>query len=380
MKKIISFFSFLLILFLISACNWQIPSKIQLKGSPSLKFALDMDFSEMFREMMGDAFNSNNEAIAIQDCTNNAIQDMTFLIRVGLVDEAIDINSIFGTLPPGNPTVPLSTDTKLFSNRVELPLSSLGNFLEGFKFNTTGIKSSLFIDGSDIVEHIKLDLKFTDSQGQIHPVINNDIIPRGASGVNPTGKAYDKNVIPPGGRSIDTLARQFVGAKEDLTIDLDVILSAGAYSASLLNNSRVAIELVFWLPLVFEPVPPKAEFILPGFEGMGEFLKSLSESGMIESLKLQIGLNRNPFKDGDFIIRDAHDGYEIECPMSETLIGFEIKKNDIKHINDNKNTFKPEFKILFDGKDTLRIPRTLKLMSVSLGAEINHTIDFLGSN
>jgi hypothetical protein len=373
MKKIISFFSFLLILFLISACNWQIPSKIQLKGSPSLKFALDMDFSEMFREMMGDAFYTGDNNIVIQDCTHNAIQDMTFLIRVGLVDEALDAGSILD-----NPTVPLPTDKKIFSNRVELPLSSLGNFLEGFKFNTAGINSSLFIDGSAIVDKIKLNLKFTDSQGQIHQVINNEKITPGASGVNPASKVYDiKNVIPPGGRPIDALARQFVGAKEDLTIDLDVILEAGPYSASLLNNSRVAVELVFWLPLIFES-DGTPELKMPGFDGMGDFLKSLSDAGMIKYLKLQIGLNSNPFQNGNFVVLNTEDNNAevFKIQMTGTSMGFELGEERLNYINNNP--FSPDFKILFKEGALLRIPRTLKLMSVSLDAKIDHTIEIGG--
>jgi hypothetical protein len=114
---------------------------------------------------------------------------------------------------------------------------------------------------------------------------------------------------------------------------------------------------------------------------MGEFLVSLTESDMINSLKLEIGLSQNPFSEGEFVIRNNETDetfYDIKCPMGDKFIEFNIGEKDVKYINEKKEKYNPEFRISFDDSDTLRIPKTLKIMTISLEAEVDHTISIGG--
>jgi hypothetical protein len=389
MKKSFSFFSLLSILFLILACDWQVPSKIQIKGSPSVTFAIGIDFSEMFREMMRDAFydsEHDRDNLVIQDCIN-APEWMTFLIRVGLVDYDQEIEGSINDAVEVGGNFTLPEDVHLIQTETTLLFSEFGNFLKDFIFNTDEIESSLFINISDdpMFGDIKIKLDFVDSTPSPKNVIDgkiSEISKKSSDFFNINDREYTGVGVPAGSAAVDI--KDFLNEKEDIVIKLDVFLEKNtSYPIALLNKLKeqnkldIDVELFIWLPLVFES-ESEAELNLPGFEGLGGFLRSLSESGMIEYLKLEIGLNKNPFKDGEFVIRDA-DEYEITAfPMDETAMGFELKEDAIKYINDREDKFEPEFIISFDEKTKLGIPKKLEIMTVSVDAKINHTIKIGG--
>jgi len=367
MKKLFFFFTLLLILFFISACNWQVPSKIQIKGNPSLKFSLGMDFSEMFKEMMNDAFNTNDNTVVIQNCVN-APNYMTFLIHVDLCNQEIDLSEITGSgNQSGSISIPPKTNL-IPPQKTKLPVNNFKKNLEGFKFDAENIKSSLFVGGSSIVDKLTINV-FMDSHSE---VINGFTNPK-TGGIDLKNRIYYGTEIPVGGRDFSEIVRPSLENHNEMEINLSVDLKAGIVDTADLREPNLKVELVIWLPLVFK-ADDNAAIKLPGFDGMGEFINSLTKSGMIEYLKLDIGLNENPFKNGKFVIQNPKDGYEIiKLGMTGNAIGFVLKEENVKYFNDN--TFIPDFKISFAQNATLGIPKTLKLMSVSMDARINHTID-----
>jgi hypothetical protein len=368
MKKIFFLSSILLILFLVSSCK--IPDKIHFSGTPKLKFAAGLDFTDVFADLMGEAFETG-DALIIKNCIN-APNYMTFLIRMELVDEAIDMGSIFS---PGSSTV---RETPLLPAKpITLPLSHFNDMLPGFRFNTGNIESKLFISGSPIVNKFNLKLN-----GQ--PI--NDI-PVGVSGIK-SNEVYDKNVPPTGGVSVDNIINPLIKIDSDMTIDIEVSLKAGTYTAAeLTNQANIVVELVIWMPLVFEAVNDGAEFKLPGFEDLGEFLFSLTTDSddMVKSLTLEIGLAHNPFKDGIFIVRNIDDpDYELfKIRMDASLISFNVRAEDIAYINkfkekNNDAEIETDFAIKFAKGAHLVIPNTLEIMSISLEADLDSTISILG--
>jgi hypothetical protein len=241
--------------------------------------------------------------------------------------------------------------------------------LPGFKFNTANIKSKLYVDGTPLVDKVKIKMDLNSTEQ-----INNKMS-RQSSGIE-SGGEYSGVDLPSGG--VDVNVYSFLDKQEDLKINLDVSLAAGTtINAADLDNPEIAVELVIWLPLEFI-AGDNAEFKLP-FDGMGEFLISIAESEMIENLSLNIGLNKNPFSGGKFVIQNLADGYKIECPIEEASIGFNIKKEDVDYINKEKeNQLDFQFNITFNKDAVLGIHRTLKIMTVSLEANVDHTISLGG--
>jgi len=367
MKKFFFFFPLLTVLFFMSACKWRVPSEIQVKGSPALKFSLDMDFSEMFKEMMDDAFKTDDKTVVIQNCIN-APEHMTFLIHVDLLNQGINLGE---EIPPADPSgnINLPLDTPLISPQItKLPVNNFSKNLEGFTFDTDNIKSSLFVDGSPIVDKLKINITL-DSQSE---VINGFTTPK-TSGIDVNSKTYSRTAMPDGGEDFSDIVKPSLVNHREMEINLSVDLKAGTIPAADLNDPKIKVELVIWLPLVFK-ADDEAAIKLPGFDGMGDFLNSLTESGMIDYLKLDIGLNVNPFKEGKFVMQNHANGYEIlRMDMTGNAIGIVLSQEKIKYFNDN--TFTPEFKILYSKGGELGIPKTLKVMSVSMNAKIDHTIE-----
>jgi hypothetical protein len=393
MKKIFSLFSLLLILFIVLSC--ELPENIHIKGNPKLKFAAGLDFSEEFREMMRNAFydgENDQDNLVILDCTNDTLKWMTFLIRVGLVDFDQEITGdIVSIEVPGN-TFTLPDDVHLIQTSTTFHFSEFGKFLKGFNFGTDAtnkIESSLFIISSDaLFDNIKINLDFVDSDGEhIKSGISNGNISNKPSGINLNGGEYKGVGVPTGGVSVDVT--EFFNNEEDIKIKLDVFLEKNTeYPAALLeklreqNKQEIDVELVMWLPLFFE-AGDAAEFNLPGFEDLGEFLYSLTadSDNMIKSLKLEIGLDNNPFQDGAFIVRNTKDEKEIfKVAMDADAITFDVRAEDIDYINgiENKDNFITESIIKFSKGAKFGIPRTLKIMSIAMEAGIEHTISFGG--
>jgi hypothetical protein len=398
MKKIISFLSFLSILFFVFSCD--LPENIHVKGSPKLRFAAGLDFSEEFREMMHDAFSdseSDRDNLVIQDCTNDVIEWMTFLIRVGLVDYDQEIEAGLDEAVESGSTFTLSKNVSIIKTDTTLHFSEFGNYLKGFKFVTDGIykiDSGLFIKSTNpLFENLKINLSYYDygtdgTDGtKIKDGINNGNISNKPSNIDLTAGEYKGIGVPTGGIPVDVT--DFFDDEENIIIKLDVFLEAGTtYPIALLNKLKdqdkqeIDVELVIWLPLVFE-AGEDAEFIIPGFEDLGEFLYSLTADSddMVKSLKLEIRLDKNPFKDGTFVVRNIKDSKEVfKVDMYADSIAFDVRAEDIDYINkiEDRDNFETESVVKFDEGDKLRFPRTLKIMSIALEAVIDYTISIGG--
>ena len=405
MKKYLSFLFIILIIFSVNSCDWQVPSEIHIKGSPSLKLAVGMDFSETFKSMMDNAFNSDGNDLIIQSCpkaVNTPFNLMTFLIRIKIAEITIDdfkkkfnisqIQSILGggssklkdfsfLNPAFNNDYPISDSG---DDSISLPLN-FGDILDGFLFNDEIIKSKVFISGSDIanVLKVKLDFNFIDDNGAVENVLQeiSDFTPQ-ASGIDPDVKVYNGFELPSGGAD-DIFPATFINKNGNLVIDYQILIDNDKpVNAAMFNDdANVQVELLVWFPLKFETSPDRgAVFKLVDFDVMGDFFNSISESGIIEAIKLQIELNVNPFEDGKLIITNETDGKIINCPpMTPKIITLNFTEDDVKYINNN--LFKPKFSIVFnDLGDDLPIPRELKIMTVSVDTVINYSIPVGGAD
>jgi hypothetical protein len=366
-----------------------LPEKIHIQGSPELRFAAGLDFSEEFREMMRDAFSENDqENVVIQDCIN-APDWMTFLIRVGLVayQEGFEIGEIEGFDDSG-PTFPLQEDKELINTEITLHFFDFRELLGDFKFGKDGIKSSFFITVPEAIEDkIKIELSFVDGETVDIPLI----IPNNPSNIDLKASEYGGTDIPGGGVEFDDIS-DYLNGDENRMIQLKVSLISGEeYPVSLLkdlledNKLDINVEWVIWLPLFFE-MEDGAELILPGFDDLGDFLFSLTtdSDGMIKSLNLEIGLDSNPFKDGKFIVRNIEDDTDVfVVNMDADEIAFDVRPEDIDYINEikkNGTDFITDFIIKFEEGAKFGIPKTLKIMSIAVGVGIDHTISFGGGS
>ena len=378
------------------ACT--LPSSIEIKGSPKLRFSANMDFSNMFNGMMSDAFGSGASGsgtsgnITQQDCVN--VPDVqTFIIRMEILNDDFPLEIDHPTeptivivdgvtielKPPDNGKYTLDEKLELASTSstggepISVPLSSLAEVLNGFEFKDS-VKASFYISGSDFINIVNVELDFGDEKVEISG------IDARASGIDTTSDFYTETKIPEGGHIIEGFAEKFLNAKNDLEVTFDIFCPEGeTIDLAWFNEEKkatvtVVAELVIWLPLEFvAPEPEGADLNFPAsfFDGAGQFVKSSTE--FMKSLKLDIGMNTNPFKSATLIVQSGD--IDIQNPLGAKSLLFNISEDDMEKIKAQGASFSPTFSIHFNKGGELVIPRNFKITTVSLVAYLDFVKD-----
>jgi hypothetical protein len=274
-----------------------------------------------------------------------------------------------------------------------IPPADLGDFLDGFEFDTDRIEYKLYISGSSIVDKLAIYLYFgVNAQAKTGtPFIvkdKNTTLPRQeaqiTTGIVDGKEVYTGTDIPEGGKPVDQL-EQIFNSDQDLEIGYRVFLEAGTVIDPdwLDTEHDITVEIVIWLPLEFKAKGDKkvngqegAEITLPDLGGVGGFIASLTNSGYIDRLDLTIELNENPFPGGTLIIRNDSIK-DITNPLTGNNLVIKLDTDTIEQIN-AVSSFEPEFSIFMKNGDDLKIPKELRIMTVTMDAGVNHTIEIMG--
>ena len=360
---------FSLILF---AC--QVPTAVEIRGTPEFRFAANMNIGSIFTQELEGGFESASSTII--PCVNTTI--LTFIVHEDLFNEAIDI----GEPPEGSQFllpehwgVELTSDKDLInpSDPIEIPLSGLGNRLEGFTFHNA--EPMLFVSGSPAVSELCLGIKINGGTEQ-----RIDIPGPVSSDRDKWGNEYTWEAAPPGGRPI---AMPLDGS--DVSVEYRVYAEAGTtLSADAFHGAYIIVELVIWLPLEFIAVSDGAEIAFPMGSFFGEndlFGRDSPDSDnfaleIIESLSADIKLDTNPFL-GKKLVISSGDNIEIKKTIDGNSLNFVFNEGTMTLINDPDNwPFVPGFKIVFEKGDTLKLPKRFNATEMVFTAGISYRLDF----
>jgi len=373
MKKLRFFPALFLAFPLLFAC--QIPTAVEVRGTPQLRFSANMNIGSIFSKQLEQGFESSGSSII--PCVNTI--NFTYIIHEDLFNEELHFDDLpdtsqFGDIDFG---IPLDGPKDLVNpdESIEIPLSGLGNFLEGLTFNST--KSILFVSGTDIVDKLCLGMTINDS-----PEREIDITDRVESGRASWGNEYTRQTAPSGGYEIDL---PLDGS--NVSVKYRVYAKAGeTFQPKDFEDANIRVELVIWLPLEFAAGPNGAEIAFP----MGSFFGESDLFGrdspdaenvaadIIESLSMDIRLNTNPFMGKKLIIQSG-ENIEIKEQVTGDSLSFVFSEEKMELINDPANwPFVPEFKVAFAPGDTLKLPRLFNATELVFTAGIRFRVD-LGS-
>jgi len=375
MKKFFTIFSLALTSFFVFACNLQMPKAIQIIGNPELKFSANWEV-DIFKDMIESAFGGDDDSMEIYECTN-APQYKTFLIRMEIYDGNVFIG--------GTNVNPGSGGKQTLINRMDLTssgnnpkrvsISGFGNHLEGFKLVDDNVESKLYVDGSsEIVTATTIKLT-----GDVHVYPSPGTAKKAPQRISLADNAHTLQELPDGGIDV-VLPPEFFTGDAGIDIGYDVYLASGEeIETSWLNQEHnFKVELAIWIPLVLEAEKDDAKLMFDSFEGIGDFFTSMSESGFIESLILEIGMNANPFKEGVLVINDINNtNFKIINSMSADALNFVLSEDDVKYINEND--FDPKFSIWFKKDDVIRVSNVFNITTVSLTAQLNFIVELWGN-
>jgi hypothetical protein len=419
MKKCFSFTVPALVFMIFFACA--LPASVEVKGSPKVKFAANMDFNEYFVNIMGSALKiDENQDIKIIDCTNNKLDNLTKLVYRNFLRDTFDLNvelapgleledfiddlkvgdlldlEIFGHKIPVEvlPLIPGEPEKKVFvmdrtetlfenkANPVEMPFSGLGDYLLGFEFDK--VISYLYFSDSEVISALSIDFFLVDEGGVLHPLtIGNDNKDPAASGLYEIlyedkieDYEYPEDKLPGGGRKFEI--SEFLNTNQDIKIAYEIYLEKDA----VINldwigpDHLLLVEMLAWIPMHFKAVrSPGAELLIPGyFDGMIDGLKTLSGLDVIKSLSIDIEMSpRNPFAGAQLVINDE-GVYKITNQLTQGYMSFGLSEKDIEFINNNE--FDPKFSIFFPRGGILSIPRGEMMFTyATLNARLKYEMD-----
>ena len=355
------------------ACQVQIPTALEVKGTPEFRFAADMNIGSIFTQQLEEGFHSAGSTII--PCVNTT--NLTFIFHEDLFHEALAIDGFpdsgdFGDIEFGtaleDPTNLVKSDEP-----IEIPLSGLGNLLEGFTFHNT--KSMLFVSGTEVVSKLWLGITIND-------IPEKKINITGSMGSNRAnwGNEYTRTTAPSGGYEIDL---PLDGSNVSVTYRVYAETDEIFYTTDF-DDASIRVELVIWLPLEFKAVSDGAEIAFPlgSFFGKSDLFGRDSPDAenfageIIESLSLEVRLNTNPFLGKKLVIQSGKN-IEIKKPINDNSLNFVFSEENMTLINDPANwPFVPSFKIAFDKGDTLKLPRFFNAAELVFTAGIRYRLDF----
>jgi hypothetical protein len=397
MKKICTFLYISLILFSVFACT--IPSELEFTGSPSVKFAANMDFGDYFSEMVDNVINADSAAKTLP-CTNPTLKYMAFIMRMevfhkenykfddvdwdlfddkGIGDIIInnDIKVPVELIDDGNKFFVLKDSETISENKEDNPyiitFEGIEDYLEGFEFS--GIHAKIYISGSELSDIVNIELRQIKPDGTIIPIVPDGKIIKGPSGIKDL-EEYTDIGLPEGGAEIDI--NDIINTGGDLALLYRVYLPKDSeIELEWLNNlHNIAAEIVIWLPMTFDSKADDAIIKFPDmFDGLNDAIKSFAGIGFIENMGMKIGINPlNPFGHGLLIMRDDNYG-DIISPLDENNFYFNFTNEDLDYINNNE--YNPHFFILYPKKNSLlEIPGgDILITTITLNAKIKYNME-----
>jgi len=342
MKKSAVFLILSLVLPGFFACQFSIPTAVEIIGNPSAKFAEEIDVGKKFEDLIRHGIDKD-ERLTMIPCTNDEIEIITNIIYLELINEEYDdledkthIHLIFPSAAPDLSEFigvkKLDEDKILIArdpnNRLVIPLSELGSILPGFVFydgkdadenvvtDQDGVyKTKLYFSGSDILVKSKVrvileEVYIEGNEEKYKPIeLPKDEfdIEDQSSGIENGTEEYAGKSCPSGGIDIGI---PLTG--KDIAISFEVFIPEGTdLYLSDFGASNIIVELLLWLPLKFKAVKedaslffPEDYFFNPTKDIFGRKEKD-SESlafDIIESLSVDVNFKKHPFKDAELII------------------------------------------------------------------------------
>jgi len=395
MKKSVVFLVLPIIGLIFFACQFNLPTAIEITGSPSVRFTGKVDIGKMFTDLLVDAFESSDE-MDIFPCPQT--EDITYLIHMDLFNEEFegiqdtndidDLQDIFPDLEliSADFNTALTEDRTLINTADDpmiLPLSDIGNLLKDFKFS--GQITQLYFSGSSLISKAKIDITIYEVDGATKNRIGgqNGVSLGNTPSAIGTWKAdgeYKGTASPTGGVEIGI---PLTG--KDIAISFKGYIPQGTTLTlnDIKDDGNINVEAVLWLPFAFQASEDGAEIEFPDdalfssetdLFGREEAGAENMMTDAIESLSLEIVFDSNPFQGSKLIVSSKN--IEIENSLTNNSLPFVISEENMRKINAPENfPFTPHFKMRFSSGAVLHFPRRFNAVEFIFKAKIKYKMD-----
>jgi len=373
----------------IFACSLPLPSNIEILGSPELSFKANKSLTDMFQDMIGLPEMPDSEyKPEILPCKN--VEYQTYIVYIELFHDNFDIDlNIPDKLNGQSYTTPSAGKIRMINDVkiLDEPIPSisfgegLNKYFEGFEFS--GVNSTIFISGSDVVKFLRLEIDFNGEETSKNNLANK------SSGYENWNGEYGGKTMPEGCVTFDI--SPLITSGETLDINIKAYLEKDNDIERAWLDLPVKVELVIWYPLVFTAITDDAKIDFPDdFFGDGEsdlFGRTepaeddkMSPTEIIQSAELTIKLNHDLFE-GAILNIKSKDVTISTDELQGQYLGFKIDEENMKKINEPDNfPFNPKFSFNFKKGGRINVPWELSTEEFSLKARIHHTISLKGED
>jgi len=372
------------LIFAIFACSLPLPSNIEIIGSPELCFNANKSLTDMFEGMIGLPEMPDSEfKPEILPCKN--VEYQTYIVRIELFNDEMDINlNLSGNLLNNQSFSTISAGKIKMNNDVELlqttvPSISFGGglnkYFEGFEFS--GVNSTIFISGSDVINAVRLEIDFNDEATRTSYPANK------SSGYENWDGEYSGKTMPEGCITYDI--SPLIMSGETLDVNIKMFLEKNKEIELAWLDLPITVELIVWYPLVFKAVKDDAKIDFPDdFFGNGgndlfgrtepNETDKISLTEIIQSVELTIKINHDLFDGAKLNIKSKDVTISTDELNGQNLC-FKIDEENMKKINEPDNfPFNPKFSFNFKKDGKISVPWELSTEEFSLKARIHHKI------
>ena len=367
MKKIIGLLCFSMLILFLFSCDFQIPTAIEVRGNPDLKFAAKMDIGEAFQDLLDPGAD-----YGLLPCVNTVTR--TYIIQKVVIDQELTYpgggNASY-VIPPGQP--PLGT------NNITMSVG-FDNILLGFTLNP--VIARVYLSGNtNLVNVLSVEIKVNSSDPSFDKTYTS--VNKRASGVS--GSTFN-GVSLPGAASTNIMLPL---SESGLVVNFEVSIPANTTIQSSWFSQNVVTEILIWVPLEFTAstgalIDIPEDSLFPSDQDLfgresGDDSNPISD--YVESLELSIVLNQNPFVGKELIIWSGPSFAGRKIEIKDTLKGnsfiLPIDKKNMENINKPENyPFAPNFRITYKAGDILRFPWVLTTTEFIFKAKMNYRHNF----
>jgi hypothetical protein len=363
-----------------------LPTAVEIRGNPQLAFLANIDIGDTISSKLTEGI-AGIEGSSIIPCKNVPYQ--TYLIHMNLpVEEITETLEYFKNIP-GDWLITALKDNTLYESPepTDIPLSGLGDFLNGFTLSQA--KTKLYMSGinSDLIEVLSIQLIIDGIEQEPFNITGEDIGESGLKNIT----VYNDNKAPDKGHEITGLT--FAG--EDIKIDFKAFIAEGKsfkIIQGMFDNPYFSVEVVIWLPLVLEAGDDGGALTFPiddlfaegdDLFGRDSAVSENTITDIVQSLELSIKLNSTLFDDSNLvvssIIESSHDEIRIVNRLKGSSLNFAVSEQNMQKIN-NHFPFSPKFSVEFGPGRVLTFPWNLSINEIALKAKIKCRIDLTELN
>jgi len=401
MKRHIKLLALTVLVLSLFACNWEMPTAVEVVGSRSFSLVADLNLGKLLDEeidKMLEDMEENTDGLSIIPTTQTNPRVYIIAMEMDLdpvsLDDILDfihpdLAETLANFPGSIATLnellfllgePQDQELLLAEGDETIPGLNFEDDLSGFSLSSD-VDARVYItsEGTNLASIISIEFEIDGEKDTI-----TGSTPSNLGGFN---KDNPYNLIGlQGGKQVDILAFQ----GEEFVIDYKVFIDPDQpINADWLGGELVfTVEIAVWLPMVLEVTGTEnagfefgSDFLEDGEDLFDSMMDGTKIGDFIESFNIGINLSKSIVTGNAYFLieNDTDRGgvgvVSIRRPLSGTSLSIGVNANEMEQIN-AAYPFIPKYELVFEPGVKFSMPGDLIIQNVSFSVRIRLRYEF----